>query len=137
MDVSTNSKLNNKNENVPDMSDYITNITAHDSQVDNITNNTEIENNITTENAVNQKNTIGNNIIGKEEQESKNENIEENNKRSAIELAKKEWDISVDSYNFEALYISEGIYEVTVRNKTDGYVNIVYTVNVKTGTVTE
>ena len=78
-----------------------------------------------------------NNIIGKEEQESKNENTEEDNRNVAIELAKKEWNISIDSYNFEAKLKSEGIYEVSVRNKTNGYVNAVYTVNIKTGTVTE
>lgn len=132
-----NSKIKNNKDEISDMINYINNLTPQDSEVDNTINNTENDNNTKTENLVNGNNKLNNNVIGREEQESKNENTEADNRNVAIELAKKEWNISVDSYNFEAELKSDGIYEVSVRNKTNGYVNTVYTVNVKTGTVTE
>ncbi len=134
----TNSNVSDKKEENYNMFDYINNMSTQNGQVDNTVNNTEVENNVAGENTSSKNNIIeNNNIIGREEQESKNENTEANDRKTAIELAKKEWNISVDSYNFEAELKGNGIYEVSVRNKTDGYVNTVYTVNVKTGTVTE
>lgn len=52
-------------------------------------------------------------------------------------MAKKEWAISVNSYDFEPELQSEGIYKVTVRNKTDRTEVTRYTVNVKTGEIVE
>ena len=57
-------------------------------------------------------------------------------------MAKKEWGISVDSYDYDAELQSDGTYIVTVRNKsnderTHGRPEAVYVVNVKTGTATE
>ena len=37
---------------------------------------------------------------------------------TAIELAKKEWAISINSYDFEAELQNDGTYIVRVRNKT-------------------
>lgn len=131
-------KENSIKNGISNVSSYLDDIKAENSQIDNTINEVDSENNVITENLSNGNNKEeNNNIIGKEEQESKNENTEEDNRNVAIELAKKEWNISIDSYNFEAKLKSEGIYEVSVRNKTNGYVNAVYTVNIKTGTVTE
>lgn len=107
---------------------------------DVVQNNSEIKQNSTTENKVNnnsEKNIIKNTVIGKEEQESNNENTEVDNEKIAKDLAKKEWGISVNSYDFEAELKSEGIYKVSVINKTNRNVITIYTVNIKTGTVTE
>ena len=60
-----------------------------------------------------------NTVVGKEEQESSKENTEVDNKKTAIELAKKEWAISVDSYDFQAELQSDGTYIVRVINKTN------------------
>lgn len=129
---------NTKREGITNIVDYIDDVTPQEGEVDNTINETETINNVTTQNTINQNNKVQNNeVIGREEQESKNENTEADNRNIAIELAKKEWNISVDSYSFDAELKSDGIYEVSVRNKTNGYVNAVYTVNVKTGTVTE
>ena len=76
-------------------------------------------------------------VIGKEEQESNNENTEAADRQQAIDLAKEEWGISVDSYDFQAELKEEKIYEVSVINKTNRNVITIYTVNLKTGTVTE
>lgn len=129
---------NGKKDGFSNIANYIDDITPQEGEFDNSINDIEDGNNVIVENSVNEGNTVQNdNVVGREEQDSKNENTEANNRSVAIELAKKEWNISVDSYNFEAEFKSDGIYEVSVRNKTNGYVNAVYTVNVKTGTVTE
>ena len=78
-----------------------------------------------------------NTVIGKEEQESSNENTSVNDESKAIELAKKEWGISVDSYDYDAELQSDGTYIVTVRGKNDRNVVTSYVVNVKDGTATE
>lgn len=145
---STKNKSNKEQDEIDNMMEYFEENGEHEN---NQVNDIEIENNEVTGNSIVETNQFNNTLkkndssittgkqesLGKEEQESNNENTEVNNERTAIELAKKEWEISIDSYNFEAQYKSDGIYEVYVRNKTDGYVNTVYTVNVKTGTVTE
>lgn len=129
---------NGKKDGFSNIANYIDDITPQEGEFDNSINDIEDGNNVIVENSVNEGNTVQNdNVVGREEQDSKNDNTEANNRSVAIELAKKEWNISVDSYNFEAEFKSDGIYEVSVRNKTNGYVNAVYTVNVKTGTVTE
>ena len=111
-------------------------------------NNIEVENNLIEENTVIEENTtknqISNNsstktetVIGKEEKESSEENTTVNDKDTAIELAKKEWGISVDSYDYDAELQSDGTYIVTVRGKNDRNAVTSYVVNVKAGTATE
>lgn len=75
-------------------------------------------------------------IVGKEEQESNQEaNTELEDEKQALELAKEEWGISVDSYKFEATKIGDKLYKVRVRNMNTTQEIIAYTVNLKTGTV--
>ena len=111
-------------------------------------NNIEVENNLIEENTVIEENTTKNQIsnnsstktetlIGKEEKESSEENTTANDKDTAIELAKKEWGISVDSYDYDAELQSDGTYIVTVRGKNDRNAVTSYVVNVKAGTATE
>ena len=76
-------------------------------------------------------------MIGKEEEESKKVNTAVNEEETAINLAKREWEIDVDSFKFEARKNEEGVYTVSVINKTTGNTETIYTVNVKTGAVTE
>lgn len=122
----------------------------NDTQNDYEENNTESENNIISkenvvveETQVNSNQTQNNNnqsssVIGKEEQESNSENTEEKNRQKAIQMAKDEWAISVDSYDFQATLKSDGIYEVKViSNDSNRTTVVVYTVDVKAGTVTE
>lgn len=110
---------------------------------DNETKNIVEENN-TIENSVSESKTNNvqnenspNTVIGKEEQESNKENTEATDKQQAIDLAKQEWAISVDSYDFQAELKEDKIYEVSVINKTNRNVITIYTVNLKTGTVVE
>lgn len=103
--------------------------------------NNVIENNTVTNDTTNQvqdnSSSKTNTIIGKEEQESSNENTSVNDESKAIELAKKEWGISVDSYDYDAELQSDGTYIVTVRGKNDRNAVTSYVVNVKAGTATE
>lgn len=105
------------------------------------TENNVIENNTVTNDTTNQvqdnSSSKTNTVIGKEEQESSNENTSVNDESKAIELAKKEWGISVDSYDYDAELQSDGTYIVTVRGKNDRNVVTSYVVNVKAGTATE
>lgn len=137
---------NKKEDNLKNNNDEYSNI------LDYINNEINIENNNTVENAVEdntiqnivEKNEVKNNttiqtsdVIGKEEQESNNENTGIDNEKIAIDLAKQEWGISIDSYDFQSELNGDGIYKVSVINKTDRNVITIYTVNIKTGTVTE
>ena len=103
--------------------------------------NNAIENNTVTNDTTNQvqdnSSSKTNTVIGKEEQESSNENTSVNDESKAIELAKKEWGISVDSYDYDAELQSDGTYIVTVRGKNDRNAVTSYVVNVKAGTATE
>lgn len=111
--------------------EYI-NETENDDKQDNIENNTVAENDIT-ENKV-----VEDNIVGKEENESNKENTETQDKQKAIQMAKDEWAISVDSYDFQATLKSDGIYEVTVISNDSNRTTVaIYTVDVNAGTVTE
>ena len=105
------------------------------------TENNVIENNTVTNDTTNQvqdnSSSKTNTVIGKEEQESSNENTSVNDESKAIELAKKEWGISVDSYDYDAELQSDGTYIVTVRGKNDRNTVTSYVVNVKAGTATE
>lgn len=144
-----NSKRNKEKSKVLDeisnMSKIIDNVMEKDyNEIDNnIVENNHIQNNVeenltnSVENIVNNTNKVEN-VIGKEEQESNKENTEMNDKQSAIELAKKEWGISVESYDFQASEVkSDGTYDVSVINRNDRNVITIYNVNVKTGVVTE
>lgn len=123
--------------------DYLNEIDEEENQVNDIIENNVIENNVVEENLISNteinevNNTTNNTVVGKEEQESSNENTEVDNKETAIELAQKEWAISVDSYDFQAELQSDGTYVVKVINKTNRNEVTRYTVNVKTGTVIE
>lgn len=120
--------------------DYINEENKSKNEINNV-----IENNNIVENSVSEEKNETNNIqdnsvnavVGKEEKESNNDNTEVDNMKTAIDLAKKEWAISVDSYDFEAELQSDGTYIVKVRNKTTRNEVTRYTVNVKTSSVVE
>ena len=115
--------------------DYINETNETENQINNV-----IEENIISDEKENYNNTQSNNsnvVVGKEEKESSSENTEVNNMDTAIELAKKEWAISINSYDFEAELQNDGTYIVRVRNKTTRNEVTRYTVNVKTGAVVE
>lgn len=120
--------------------DYVNETNETENQINNVIENNVIEENIISDEKENYNNTQSNNsnvVVGKEEKESSSENTEVNNVDTAIELAKKEWAISINSYDFEAELQNDGTYIVRVRNKTTRNEVTRYTVNVKTGTVVE
>ena len=130
-----------KQDELSNMMDYFDdqNNSSENTNIEN--ENNAIENNTVTNDTTNQvqdnSSSKTNTVIGKEEQESSNENTSVNDESKAIELAKKEWGISVDSYDYDAELQSDGTYIVTVRGKNDRNVVTSYVVNVKTGTATE
>lgn len=146
--ISTNKNKQNKNkqqEAFDQMVSYMNNLNEKKTE-----NNIQIENNIVDKNLINNNSSINNNnnkvtneiqtnntIIGKEEQESNSENTKIDNEQKAIELAQKEWGISITSYKFEANLQNDGTYEVKVYNKTDTSYITTYIVNVETEKVTE
>ncbi len=110
----------------------------------NDSENSSVENNIVEnkneKNATTQNNQAqaSSSVIGREEQESKNENTSVNNEQKALDMAKKEWGLSVDSYKFEAELQSDGTYQVTVRSKDSNLTEVArYMVNVQSGTIKE
>lgn len=120
--------------------DYINETNETENKINNVIENNVIEENIISDEKENYNNTQSNNsnvVVGKEEKESSSENTEVNNMDTAIELAKKEWAISINSYDFEAELQNDGTYIVRVRNKTTRNEVTRYTVNIKTGTVVE
>ena len=120
--------------------DYINETNETENQINNVIENNVIEENIISDEKENYNNTQSNNsnvVVGKEEKESSSENTEVNNMDTAIELAKKEWGISVNSYDYDAELQSDGTYIVTVRGKNDRNAVTSYVVNVKAGTATE
>lgn len=133
----TDNTTNKKQDEIDNMLEFFNETDEENTQI----NNTEIENNIeNATNATNQDNqadkeTQNNNVVvGKEEQESNNENTEIDNKQKAIELAKKEWAISVASYDFQVSEEkNDGTYDVTViSNDANRTTVAIYNVNVKT-----
>lgn len=130
-----------KQDELSNMMDYFDdqNNSSENTNIEN--ENNAIENNTVTNDTTNQvqdnSSSKTNTVIGKEEQESSNENISVNDESKAIELAKKEWGISVDSYDYDAELQSDGTYIVTVRGKNDRNAVTSYVVNVKAGTATE
>lgn len=134
---------NNKQDELSEIFEYIDNDVNNEEteQVNDIVENNIIEGNMVSEEQTTTNENLNSNkdaVIGKEEQESNSENTEIEDKKKAVELAKKEWAISVDSYDFQVSEVkSDGTYDVSVINKTDRNVITIYNVNVKTGTVTE
>lgn len=140
--TSTNTKQNlgNQKSEIDKMASYIDG-NGKNNIVENNTNTDIVENEVTNENVINSEdnknnnednknnNVSNNSVIGKEEQESNNQNTEIDRKQKAIELAKEEWAISVNAYNFEAELQNDGTYLVTVRGKT-GNLNAIVTYSV-------
>lgn len=132
-------KKKDDNENKDEFSeiyDYFneTNETSENEVVDNEEEN-KIENNTESNTSSNTQSSV----IGREEQESKKEaaNIVDYEQK-AIEMAKKEWGISVDSYDFKAKKESSTVYTVTVEEQNGNkYRLATYTVDVVAGTVVE
>lgn len=141
---SANNIQQNITNNIYD--EYLNDEVNQTNEIDNDILSNEIETNEidtnekTTQQNIEKKNTTQsstNGVIGKEEQESKNENTSSNDEETAIKLAKKEWAIDVDSFDFQANKNDDGTYSVTVINKKTRNTEAVYKVNIKTGTVTE
>ena len=132
-------------ENVFDMDSYLDEIdnSAKEEQSDenNEIKNEQIRNEINTDKTDEKnENDSKNQIIGKEEQESKNEEnkIVVDREEKAKQLAKEEWGIDVDSYNYNIIQkIDNDNYQVEVRSKTTTTQIVIYNVNVVTEEVTE
>ena len=105
-------------------------------EAENNSNTAENEATTETNNTANEASNK-NNVVGKEEKESAEQNTEKTEEEVAIELAQKEWGLSVKSYNFVSEKKGDGEYEISVRNKSSGIEITRYTVNTKTGTVVE
>ncbi|MFR0922884.1 MAG: hypothetical protein ACLSG7_07235 [Clostridia bacterium] len=138
-------KVNNKSKKEEnninsDISQYFNEFENNDIEENVISNelNETVNNTEKNENTI--KNEVSDNkttVIGKEEQESSKENTAISDEQKAIEIAKNEWAISVDSYDYRAELQSDGTYVVRVIGKTDRNEVTRYIVNVKTGVATE
>ena len=136
-------KVNNKSKKEEnninsDISQYFNEFENNDIEENVISNklNETVDNTEKNENTI--KNEVSDNkttVIGKEEQESSKENTSMSDEQKAIEIAKNEWAISVDSYDYRAELQSDGTYVVRVIGKTDR--NEVTRYIVKTGVATE
>ena len=136
-------KENNINSN-SDMMKYFEEMDNTNNKIENDNIENEIIENTSTTDATKDENLVKNetsdsksNIIGKEEQESSEENTGASDEQKAIELAKKEWAISVDSYDYSAKLQDDGTYVVKVIGKNDRNEVTRYIVNVKNGVATE
>lgn len=138
-------KVNNKSKKEEnninsDISQYFNEFENNDIEENVISNklNETVDNTEKNENTI--KNEVSDNkttVIGKEEQESSKENTSMSDEQKAIEIAKNEWAISVDSYDYRTELQSDGTYVVRVIGKTDRNEVTRYIVNVKTGVATE
>lgn len=132
-----NETLKNNKSKIDQMVEYIEK-TQNKSEENIVIENNEIENNTIENSNIEYKEDKKENTIGKEEQESKDENTQLKDEEKAIQMAKEEWAISIESYDFQAKLKKEGIYEVTVISNDSNRTTVaIYTVNVKEGTVTE
>lgn len=113
--------------------EYVYGTNNEENKIDNSIENDLVENTIETNELENNTESV----VGKEEQESSKENTEIEDKNTAIDLAKQEWGISIDSYDFEAEAQGNGEYTVKVINKTTRNEITRYTVNIRTGAVVE
>ena len=141
----TSNKKDEKNEVNNMTSDVMDMFNEYEESSNNIENNevNEVDNSVAnnsnivkTENT-NVTTTNTDKVVGKEEHASANENTDANDEQKAIELAKKEWGISVDSYDYNAELQNDGTNLVRVIGKNDRNEVTRYTVNVKSGTATE
>lgn len=138
--VNTTTKKESKKEG--ELDEFINYINSTQNNIDKDNKENKIEENKVEENTVkkdtSEDNKVQNNVVGKEEEDSKKENTETQNKQKAIQMAKDEWAISVDSYDFQAILKNDGIYEVTVISNDSNRTTVaIYTVDVNAGTVTE
>ena len=136
----TNSKKDNKKVVNDTSSDMMQFFNEYENTSSGGSDNNEVLNNVVTQsknNVVSSSNSNTDKVIGKEEQESSNENTGLNDEQTAIDLAKKEWGISVDSYDYSAELQDDGTYIVRVIGKNDRNEVTRYKVNIKTGAVTE
>ena len=92
---------------------------------------------ISSNTVTNTSNTTNTTVVGKEEQESASQNSGANDEQTAIQLAQKEWGLSVSAYDFKATKNDDGTYNVEVINKTNTRTEVEYIVNVRTGSVVE
>lgn len=136
-------------ENVFDMNSYLDEM-DNSAKEGQLNESNEIENNVIENNEIKNQNTINsdktiqknesdskNQIIGKEEQESNNK-AEIDLEEKAKQLAKKEWGIDVNSYDYNIIKkIDNNNYQVEVRSKTTTAQIVIYNVNVVTEQVTE
>ena len=131
-------KDNNENKDeFSEMYDYFNETNEDNETSENQTENNEKANEI--ENNTVNNSTTNAHIIGKEEQESKKEADKMvDYEQKAIEMAKKEWGISVESYDFVAKRESNTVYTVTVEEQNGNkYRLATYTIDVIAGTVVE
>lgn len=133
--ISINKEVSTSNteENKVSIDNYINEILDQEENKNNIVENTENE----LENNTNTNTNKEPEIVGKEEQESKEENTGLSDKETAIKLAQEEWGIDINSYIFETELNTDGTYRVIVRNKTDRNAVTQYKVDVKSKTVIE
>lgn len=128
--------------------DELTQMYEYFNQTDSSSDN-EIENNTvgSKDETENSNNTVENNnqnknntVIGKEERDSKqaSQNLA-NYEQKAIDMAKEEWGISVDSFDFDVIEkLSDTIYKVRVTEQNGSKKTVAtYTVDVEKGTVKE
>lgn len=125
------SSENKHNGELDGLWEYLNKTENENKDEDNTIKNEELSNEVL-------ENNIEENVVGKEEEDSKKENNEAENRKKAIQMAKDEWAISVDSYDFQALLKDNGIYEVTVISNDYNRTTVaIYTVDVNAGTIVE
>ncbi len=131
--ISKEASTLNQEENKVSIDNYINEILDEEENKNNIVENTENKPETNTNTNTNKEPEI----VGKEEQESNQENTGLSDKETAIKLAQEEWGIDINSYIFETELNSDGTYRVIVRNKTDRNAVTQYKVDVKAKTVVE
>lgn len=123
----TNGKSNTAKNNTSSMIQYMENAGKEETKKNNTVENDEVV-----------ENEVEEDVVGKEEEESKEQNVGLNKEEKAIKLAQDEWAISINSYNFQAELQNDGTYKVTVRSKDSNRTTVaIYIVNVENETVTE
>ncbi len=133
--ISKETSTLNQEENKVNIDNYINEILDQEENKNNIVENSE--NKVGASANTNTHTNKEPEIVGKEEQESKQENTGLSDKETAIKLAQEEWGIDINSYIFETELNSDGTYRVIVRNKTDRNAVTQYKVDVKSKTVVE
>ena len=132
-------KRNDKNEKKDELDEFYNYFEQDNEKGENEVEDNEEKNQIENDTESSTNSNTQSTVIGREEQESKQEaaNIVDYEQK-AIEMAKKEWGISVDSYDFRAKKESNTVYIVTVEEQNGNkYRLATYTVDVAAGTVVE